>query len=214
MTVAGKLAPYLALLAFLGAAAPAALADGPATSPVEAGKFIQDLGDRAVALFSSYTPAEAAKSQEELRAILQKGFDLELIGRFVLGSTWRSATPEQKEEYRRLFDAWVINTYARRIGAYKGESFKVIGAQPLAETDAVVETEIDRADGPPLKAGWRVRGVQGNLKIIDVMVEGVSMALTQRQEFSSVIQREGLDGLIRGLRARVDSLKADSTTTN
>ena len=212
MTLAKRLAPCLVLLGLLAAAAAPAGAEESPTSPVEAAKFIQDLGNRAVALFARYTPAEAAKSEEEFKQIFHEGFDLDLIGRFVLGNSWRTASPEQKEQYRTLFETWVLNTYTRRIGAYRGETFKVVGQQPIAETDALVETEIDRAEGPPIKAGWRVRNVQGQMKIIDVLVEGISMALTQRQEFASVIQHEGLDGLLHELKTKVDNLKAASSS--
>ncbi len=210
MPLKGKLAPMLLLLAGLAAAPAGGRADVPATSTAEAAKFVQTLGDRAVALFANYTPAEAAKSREEFRQIFDQGFDLELISRFVLGSAWRTATPDQKAQYRQLFDDWVLDTYSRRIGAYKGETFKVTGSEPIAGTDAIVETEIIRNDGPPLKAAWRVRDIDGKLKIIDVVVEGISMALTQRQEFASEIQHKGLDGLIRDLKARVDNLKANA----
>ena len=84
-----------------------------------------------------------------------------------------------------------------------------MGAQQFADSDALVETEIKRPDGAPLKAAWRVRDINGHLKIIDVVVEGVSMALTQRQEFASVIQHSGLDGLISDLRNRVNNLHAE-----
>ncbi|HKO09350.1 MAG TPA: ABC transporter substrate-binding protein [Alphaproteobacteria bacterium] len=211
MIFARRLARALLLLGLLAAAAPAASAEESPTSPAEAAKFIQELGSRAVALFASYKPSEAAKSEEEFKQIFRDGFDLDLIGRFVLGNSWRTASPEQKEQYRTLFETWVLNTYTRRIGAYRGETFRVTGEQPIAETDALVETEIDRAEGPPLKAGWRVRNIQGQMKIIDVVVEGISMALTQRQEFASVIQHEGLDGLLRELKTKVDNLKAASS---
>lgn len=206
MFAARMLTPLLALVVFAGlATAPAEAADGQ-TSPAQAAKFVEDLGTRAVALLASYSEAEGAKAQEEFKALLRKGFEIDLIGRFVLGASWRSATREQQDEYLKLFATWVINSYSRRLGAYKGEKFHIIGSQPIAETDALIETQIDRPSGPPLKAGWRVRNIGGQMKIVDVVVEGVSMAVTQRQEFASVIQREGLDGLIRELKVRVDKL--------
>lgn len=211
MSFARWLAFCLLLMVSLGGAAAPAAAEAAATSPEEASKFVQDLGSRAVALFSSYTPAEAAKNEEEFRQIFREGFDFPLIGRFVLGRFWRQATPEQQEEYRKLFEAWVLDTYTRRIGAYRGETFKITGAQTIQDNDALVETEIVRPDAPPVKAGWRVRNIDGHMKIIDVMVEGVSMALTQRDEFASVVQNKGLDGLLAELRTKLDKLKAAST---
>ena len=208
MSLARRLAPSLLVLLCLGvAAAPVRAATTP---PDEASKFVEDLGNRAVALFSNYSPSEAAKSEEEFRKIFREGFDFQLIGRFVLGRFWHSATPEQQAEYRKLFEDWVLNTYTRRIGAYRGETFKITGVHTIQDDDALVDTEIVRPDAPPIKAGWRVRSVDGQMKIIDVMVEGVSMALTQRQEFASVIQNKGLDGLLDELKERLAKLKEAS----
>ncbi|HYB10510.1 MAG TPA: ABC transporter substrate-binding protein [Alphaproteobacteria bacterium] len=204
------LTPFVTLLLFLGFASLSARAADVHTSPEQASKFVQDLGNRAVVMLAKYNESEAPQHQEEFKKIVREGFDLELIGRFVLGNSWHTATPEQQQEYQQLFSTWVLNSYARRLGAYKGETFAIVNAQPFADSDALVETEIKRPDGEPLKAAWRVREIKGQLKIIDVVVEGVSMALTQRQEFASVIQRSGLDGLISELRTRVNNLHADS----
>ena len=214
MIRAKLLMPFVTLLLFVGFASVSApvsvLAADTHTSPEQASKFVQDLGSRAVAMLANYNEAEAERHQEEFKKIVREGFDLDLIGRFVLGNSWRTATPEQQQEYQQLFSTWVLNSYARRLGAYKGESFSIVNAQAFADSDALVETEIKRPDGEPLKAAWRVREINGQLKIIDVVVEGVSMALTQRQEFASVIQRSGLDGLISDLRTRVNNLHADT----
>ena len=209
MIGAKRLTPFLTLLVFLGMASTPTQAAGTQTSPEQASKFVQDLGQRAVALLASYNESQAGKHQEEFKEIVRQGFDLDLIGRFVLGNSWRTASSAQQQEYQKLFATWVLDSYARRLGAYKGESFNIMGAQQFADSDALVETEIKRPDGAPLKAAWRVRDINGHLKIIDVVVEGVSMALTQRQEFASVIQHSGLDGLISDLRNRVNNLHAE-----
>jgi len=206
-----KLTPFLTLFVFLGIASAPTQAAGTQTSPDQASKFVQDLGQRAVAMLAAYNETEASKHQEEFKAIVRQGFDLDLIGRFVLGNAWRTASPAQQQEYQKLFATWVLYSYARRLGAYKGETFNIVSAQPFADSDALVETEIKRPDGAPLRAAWRVRDMSGQLKIIDIVVEGVSMALTQRQEFASVIQHSGLDGLISDLRNRVNNLHAETT---
>ena len=66
----------------------------------------------------------------------------------------------------------------------------------------MVNSRLEREDGPPIGAGWRVRMIGGVPKIIDVVHEGVSLALTQRQEYASVIERQGMEGLLEILRKR------------
>ncbi len=174
-----------------------------ATSPGEAAKFLQALGDRALAILRS-KDTTLEEREAEVREVLSRSFDLKTIGRFVLGSAWRRATPVQRDDYQRLFEEFLLQTYTRRLGGYAGESFRVLEAKSLGKRDALVVTEIRRAiDAPALQAGWRVRGGPAGHKIIDVIVEGVSMILAQRSEFKSIVQRDGLGGLIEMLRLKV-----------
>ncbi len=86
----------------------------------------------------------------------------------------------------------------------------VVSERPLNnKKDVYVKTRIERPSGPPIKATWRVRNTDGRLRVIDIMIEGISMAVTQRDEFAAVMRRNGIDGLLEVLRARA----AKSTAT-
>lgn len=198
----------LGLLVSVTAAQPAA---GTATSPEEAERFIQKLGDEAVKILSDKS-IPLTKREENIRTLLRQNFDLETIGRFVLSRYWRTATPDQRSEYMSLFSEYVLKTYARRLGAYGNETFQITSSKPLGSRDAIVLTEItQQAGGQPITAGWRVRDTNNKYKIIDVMVEGVSMAAAQRSEFDSIIQKQGLTGLIEILRAKVSAFTVRSS---
>ena len=147
----------------------------------------------------------------KVRDLLRDNFDLPLIGRFVMGKAWRKATPEQRAEYQQVFAEYVLRTYSRRLGGYAGEKFTVVKAQPMGKKDAVVITEISRPSGPPLVAGWRVRASDKGMRILDIMVQGISMAATQRSEFSALISRQGVDCLIETLRMQVTKFAARSS---
>ncbi|HUC62849.1 MAG TPA: ABC transporter substrate-binding protein [Alphaproteobacteria bacterium] len=207
MAIRKLLAIFLLTGAALATSVPdAARADQP-TSPAAAQKFIDDIGTHAIkVLGDAKTPL--AQRQAEVRDLLHEGLDLDKIGRFALGRWWNTASETQRAQYLKLFDAYVVNTYSRRLSAYSGESFKVLNAQPIAGTDAVVNTQILRPGNEPLNTAWRVRDEDGHMKIIDVIVEGVSMVLTQRQEFASVLQNKGFDALLASLRAQDDEAKA------
>ena len=69
----------------------------------------------------------------------------------------------------------------------------------MNETDTVIFTEIAQEDGPPLRIDWRVRNKGGQMRVVDVAAEGVSMVTTKRSEYRSVLAREGLDSLIARL---------------
>lgn len=168
-------------------------------------KFIQGLGDKAIALLADKTLAEEQRDSQ-FRMMLAESFDLQTIARFVLGRSWQTATPEQQKEYLDLFEKLVVKTYSDRFALYTGEGFKVRSSVPESDKDTIVNSDITRPDGAPSTAiTWRVRQKGDKIGIIDVVVEGVSMSLTQRQEYASVIQRHGGDvgALLDLMRQRV-----------
>jgi phospholipid transport system substrate-binding protein len=99
----------------------------------------------------------------------------------------------------KLFEQIVLKTYGDRLNFYSGENFRVKGVRQESEKDSIVSSEITHPDGSPAtKIDWRVRNQNGKMAVIDVVVEGVSQSVTQRDEYSSIIQRDGgkMDGLI------------------
>jgi phospholipid transport system substrate-binding protein len=139
-----------------------------------------------------------------LVALLDGPIDLEIIARLILGRHWRSASEAQQAEYLQLFRAFALDNLASRLHVYDGQDFEIVGAQAVNDRDAVVATRVTGGGRPPLKVDWRVRERDdGDLVAIDVIVEGVSLIVTQRSEFSAVIERRGMDGLLAELRQRV-----------
>ena len=163
--------------------------------------FITQLGKETVATLQPNVsaPQKAAKMEE----ILRRGFDFPTIGRFVLGRYWNTATPQQREEYMKVFADFVSKSYSKRLAEEAAVSgFNIGSIRDLGEGDFLVQTSITRPSGPPLNYEWRVRTAGGNTKIVDVVVEGVSLLVTQRSDFTSVAGQNGVDGLIASLREK------------
>jgi phospholipid transport system substrate-binding protein len=185
-------------------AAPASAPNAPEAGAAATlqGKFIQNLGDQALAILADKN-ITADQRNLKFRQMMRNSFDLMTIGRFVLGRNWLAATPEQQKEYMHLFEELVVKTYSDRFALYTGEGFHVKATYPEGNRDFIVNSEITHPDGsPPTTIDWRLRLKDGKLGIIDVVVEGVSMSVTQRQEYSSVIERNGgnIDGLLDVMR--------------
>jgi len=193
----------LLTLAVAGHVRPLAAATG------DASRFIGELGGQALGELGS-DGGSLDRREARFRELLRSGFDLPFIARFTLGKTWRRATLDQQGEFVEAFGAYVLRTYSMRFGGYAGETMTIVSERASGDKDVVVRTRIDRPRGAPVDAQWRVRTTNGGLRIIDVMVEGISMAVTQRDEFASVIQSHGLDGLIEILRARTNKMTAVS----
>ena len=171
-------------------------------------EFVAHLGESAIEVLADQRLSERARV-EHFYSLLEEGFDFPLIGRFVLGVHWRRATAIQQVEYAALFEQYLVNTYASRLGSYGGETLHVKDERSDRSKDTIVSSEIVRKKGPVIKVDWRVRGDAGAYKVIDVIVEGISLVITQRDEFSSVIRRKGsgVEGLLAQLRDRTVTLK-------
>lgn len=170
--------------------------------------FISKLGKDAITILADKSMTVSGRHAAFAR-MFNQDFDLKTIGRFVMGRHWREATPAQQDQYQRLFEKMVITVYTQRFDNYAGQQFTVKGSSPVdgADTDTLVKSEIiqTEAGAPPVAVEWRVRNQGGAYKIIDVIVEGVSMSVTQRSDFDAVIANGGIDGLISDLQNRVAS---------
>lgn len=161
-----------------------------ATDGVKAKAFIEKMGDNAVGFLEDDTLTQADK-KAQFRTLLNRNFDMPTIARFALGRYWNTATNAQREVYLDLFEDMIVRVYSQRFGDYNGENFNVSGFRDTGKNDSLVTSHIITNQGSKIQVDWRVREKDGSMKVIDVIIEGVSMSLTQRSDFSSVIQRGG-----------------------
>jgi phospholipid transport system substrate-binding protein len=194
-----------ALIALAAALTSLAVPVGAADAGGEGKAFIENLAEQAIAALT--TPGISRGEREaRARALLADNFAVPTIGQFVLGRYWRTATAEEREEYLRLFEQLIVVTYVDRFSRYSGERLRVSNAVVDQESgDILVYSEITRPAGGPVQVAWRVRRTPPSFKIVDVLVEGVSMGQTQRSDFASVIRNNGgaLSALLEEMRRRV-----------
>lgn len=175
----------------------------------DASIFVFSLGTDAIPTITAPNVNDSDRDRESrFRVLFIKDFDIPAIGRFALGRYWRTATPAQQQEFIQLFENMVVRTYASKFKEYSGQKLRVTGAREEGEGRAIVSSEIGGPSATrPIRIDWRVaKGPDGN-KIYDVIVEGVSMSVTEQQDFGSAIQRQGggVDGLLAQLREKYGS---------
>ena len=150
--------------------------------------------------------ANADRSVEDraafFRTLLANNLDIRGIGRFVLGKHWRRASKADRDTYMTVFSEFIVTVFARQLGSTQIDAFEVVAARPGPRKDILVKSLI-RREGKPYSIIWRLRPKGGRYLVIDLAIEGISMAMTRRQEFNSIIRANGgkIDGLTQKLRS-------------
>ena len=145
---------------------------------------------------------------DKLTQLLNDAVNLDTTGRLILAKNWRSASDEQRAAYLDLFKPYALDNLASKIRASSAEipleSFEIVKGEPVGKNDVLVSTDLFWPGYPPYRLDWRLRSHDdGSFQAIDVVVEGISMVVTQRAEFASVIERSGMDGLLAEMRDQV-----------
>jgi phospholipid transport system substrate-binding protein len=196
-TIASNLISTVIAIPLLILASNGALAAGK-----NADEFIRTVGQEAIESLTGKEMSDVQR-QKGFRSILNRTFEVPLIAKFTLGRYWRRASKVQQKEYVQLFEDFIVLAYTARFKDYSGEAFTVGKVREIDERDALVQSLLILKDGRKIVVYWRVRG-KSEPKIIDVIVEGISMAITQRDEFSAIINQNGgkIDGLLTALRKK------------
>ncbi len=146
-----------------------------------------------------------AEKDARFAKLFNEYLDLNFIGRFVLGRYWKSATPTQRKDFIDVYRELNIKTWSKRFDEFKGKKFVFNGTSPSNSNNQIfVNTTVPMEQGAPAKVVWRVKDTNGQLKVVDIIIENVSLAITARNEYSSYIKKSpnGIDGLIADLRKK------------
>ena len=141
--------------------------------------------------------------------LLNAALDMDFIGQFVLGRNWRTASKTQRADFIKVYRDLNIATWSKRFNEFKGKNFVFKGTSPSSSKGQVfVNTEVPMDQGAPAKVLWRVREKDGSYKIVDIIIEGVSLAQASRSEYTSFIKNNpgGLDALIKDLNDKLSKL--------
>ncbi len=207
------LAASVGLGAGLGAPRPAV-----AAGPGDPAAFVREFSAQAIGVLADHS-LSGEHRQRAFRDLLTAGFDVKAISRFVLGRYWRKATEAEREEFTALFEDLIVATYSKKFSDYSGQTLKVEAIREENEKMAAVSSRILRQSGEPIRIDWRLLRRGQAWRIVDVVVEGMSMVLSQRSEYAAVIKGDGgkIEGLLVKLREKTARLrsgsvqKADST---
>jgi len=191
---------------------PARAADAePTTAAAET--LVRDLAEGAWSLLHR-ADLDRGERLEELIELLEAKTDVALLSRLALGRHWQRLSAQQQDRYEQLFSEVVMGSLARRLDQYVSgaagtvdEHLQFLTSQPVGKDDVLVRTRVRTQQGDVVDVDWRLRG-RDQPVVLDLVIEGASLLLTQRSEFATVIERSDVDGLLAELSARAGS--ADS----
>lgn len=142
--------------------------------------------------------------RDRLEQIARTRFDVDTTSRLVLGRSWRRFSPVQREEFRREFERYLLRSYGDRIDRYNQENVKVEGERREPRGDVTVRTRIVGGEFDGASVDYRMRQRDGKWRVIDVVVEGISLVANYRDQFKQVLARGGPANLLQKLHEKND----------
>ena len=150
------------------------------------------------------------KTTEQIRndliEYIKKNIDIEWISKFALGKHWKTANSKQKEQFTKLYEKYLINTYAPKFQGYHGETYKIISTKEVASGKYISKIILHLQSGADIGLEVFILEENNNYKIVDISGEGISFAATQRSEFNSMIKVSGLDKFLITLEKKVANI--------
>ncbi|MEJ0009124.1 MAG: ABC transporter substrate-binding protein [Alphaproteobacteria bacterium] len=175
-------------------------AAGNAHADVDGAKtFVDTVAKQVLDILKTSEPA--AQKQKQLVPIFSNKVDTNFVAKFVLGQNWRTATPQQQQEYLTAYGPFVINNYANKLTHYSGQQYTLTNARQDSDGSYLVTMHISGGDAGDANIDYRLRQGGGGYQLIDIVIEGVSLLTTQRSEFNGIVQNKGMDYLITQLKA-------------
>ena len=150
------------------------------------------------------------KAADLIEAKVLPNFDFNRMTTLAVGREWRNATPEQQKALTEEFHALLVRTYSNALTAYKNQ---VINYKPFkmvaGETDVIVRTEVKQPGAKSISIDYSLQKTDDKWKVYDVIVGGVSLVTSYRDQFKQEIAASGIDGLVKSLQDKNQTLAAN-----
>lgn len=150
--------------------------------------------------------ASQAERDARFEKLFNSALDLKFIGRFVLGRYWKTASAEQRDRFIDVYRKLNVKTWSKRFDDFKGKEFIFKGTSSSSSANQIfVNSVVPMEQAQPATVVWRVKEENGKFKIVDIVIENVSLAITARNEYTAFIKKspDGLNGLIADLEQKI-----------
>lgn len=197
----------VSLILSMVAPAPARAADDPAIT-AEPRQLMAETADRIIAILgqSDLPQEERVRQIEEIAYDI---FDFRTMSKLVLARNWRKLSDEQKAEFVREFKRNLSRTYGTRLDRYEQEKVEIFGARVEPRNDVTIKTRIVGGQFDGAELSYRMRKRSDRWRIIDVVIEGVSLVSNYRSQFAEILSSESIDDLLGKLRDKNFKVKEE-----
>lgn len=146
----------------------------------------------------------AGQLQGEFQGLLARYADMPAVAASVLGPPWREASAAQKQAFVSAFQAYLARKYGAQFDSYRNAKIDVSGARDGGRAGVLVSTRVVRPGQEPVAVDWQISDRSGQARVVNLVIEGVSMLATERAEVGAMLEasRGNVDALTAALKAR------------
>jgi len=161
--------------------------------------FVLKLTDEAKIIFNDKSLSKDSRLKK-LNDLSSKYLDLDALAGYTLGDYREKATSSERENFNKLFREYFIKNMSSKLNDFADQDLKIIDSKKINENNIIVSTKIfSKKDAQEIAVEWRIFTKDSKLLARDLVVEGLSLARTQKEEFASIIASKGFVGVIAAL---------------
>ena len=165
-------------------------------------EVVQSTSDEVLAVLAEKDLSKQER-RDKVRTIVLRSMDFETLSRLVLARNWSRFTPAQQQEFMQEFQEHLATIYGRRLDDYRNEKVSIVGDRREPNGDSTVQTKILRGGGSnDIQVDYRLRESNGQWKVIDFIVEEISMVANFRSQFQDIVASGGPEKLLQLLKEK------------
>ena len=167
--------------------------------------FADTMTKKVMALFHDGTKNEEQK-KEALSSLFQQAVGTDWIGKFVLGHYWAATSPADKEEYLKVYKDYLTQVYISKFtenAAASVEDIKILSVKPDQGDDVLVKTVVSQKDQEDVPIDYLINNSNAKCEVHDIKVDGVSLLVSQRSEFSAIAGSKGVKGVTEAIKTKL-----------
>jgi phospholipid transport system substrate-binding protein len=153
-------------------------------------------------------PGKTEERREKIRAIANEVFDWQETGKRALARHWQARSPQERDEFSKLFADLLERSYVGKIEAYSGEKI-LYGEETLDGDQATVRTKLVTKSGTQIPIDYQMQKVEDRWRVYDVKIENVGLVSNYRSQFNRIIQQSGYADLVHRLKTKQEELQFD-----